>query len=46
MTEWEWLMSGWALAYVGGSFCVIILTFWIIDWLDNRNKVWKDDEDD
>lgn len=48
MTEWEWLMSGWALAYILGSFVVIVLSFWIIDQLDNRNKehsrFWEDDE--
>lgn len=38
MTEWEWLTSGWALAYVLSSLTVIILAFWVADHLDNRNK--------
>ena len=38
MTEWEWLISGWPIAYALGSVIVIIICFWIVDYLDNRNK--------
>lgn len=36
MSEWEWLMSGWALAYVLCSILFVIICLAIVDHLDNR----------